>query len=110
ETLASLVRSQPVAQLAAPGRGDAGGVADVVEDAVLAVEAEQKRPRKSVGGGDPVASDHAVGGAMVLHLDHDPLAGPVGLVGAFGDDTVETGSLEAGEPGRGQAGVAGLRG
>ena len=44
------------------------------------------------------AGDHAVGGALVLDLDHGPLVLAVGAVEALGDDAVQAGAFEAVEP------------
>jgi hypothetical protein len=44
------------------------------------------------------AGDDAVGGALVLDLEHQALVGDVGEVAALGDHPVEAGALEAGEP------------
>ena len=41
---------------------------------------------------------HAVGGALVLHLHHRPLARAVAAVEALGHDAVQAGALEAIEP------------
>ena len=45
------------------------------------------------------AADHAVGGALLLHLDHRPFARAIFEIGALGDDTVEraTAALQPGE-------------
>ena len=81
-----------------PGRRD-GRRSDVVDLAVVAVEAEEE-------GGDPVgarlpadADDDAVGRLLGLHL-HDAVAGAgeVWRVATLGDDSVETDRLEALEP------------
>ena len=50
------------------GRGDP----DVLQVTVVVVEAEQQRPHDSAGLVPPVAGDHAVGGALVLDLEHRP--------------------------------------
>ena len=44
------------------------------------------------------AGDGAVGGALVLDLDHRPLAGLVRAIEPLGDDAVEAGALEPVEP------------
>ena len=79
-------------------RGDRAG-ADVVEAAVVAVEAEQQR-RDRLGRSLPAHADHdAVGRSVLLHLDHRlARAGQVGEVEALRDDAVEPERLEAVEP------------
>ena len=42
--------------------------------------------------------DHAVGGALVLDLEHRPLAGLVDAVESLGHDAIEAGTLEPVEP------------
>ena len=46
----------------------------------------------------PVSDHHAIGGAIVLELGHDSLSRLIGAVGVLGDDAVEPGPLERGEP------------
>ena len=59
-----------------------------------------------------VAGDDAVGGALVLDLGHGALVGLVGAVELLGDQAVEPGALELGEPlrpRRSRSVVAGVR-
>src|SRR5215211_4184041 len=100
-------RENALGDLLVAGGGYRGG-ADVVEPAVVAVEAEQERR-------DPVrlrlpaqADDDGVRRLVRLHL-HDCLAGarPVRLVDALGNHAVEAGGLECVEPFLGAGGVAG---
>src|SRR5438477_1106997 len=90
-------RRQPLLEVLLQVAGDPRGVADEIERAVIAIEAEQKaRDARAVL---PVAHDHAVGRLVVLHF-HDGLAGPrlVGEIRALTDDAVEPDHLEALEP------------
>src|SRR5262249_59908164 len=77
-----------------------GGHADVVQHTIVVIEAEQERadhrPRPLLVPAE--AGDHAVGGTLVLHLDHRALAGAIGRVEALGHDAIEPGALEATEP------------
>jgi hypothetical protein len=85
--------------------------ADVIEVTGVVVQPEQQRPDV---GARPVlvpaeAGDDAVGRALVLDLEHRPLAGLVGRVESFRDDAVEPGALEPVEPVGGRRAVAGRR-
>ena len=51
----------------------------------------------------------AVGGALVLDLEHRPLARLVGRVEPLGDHAIEPGALEPLEPVRGGRAIAGRR-
>ena len=87
-------------QLGAPLPRERRGDADVVERALVVVQPEQQRADVRAR---PVlvpaeAGDHAVGGALVLDLEHRPLAGLVRRVEPLGDDAVEPGALEPLEP------------
>ena len=57
----------------------------MVELALVVVEAEQQRPDFLLLLGIAEAADDAVGGALLLDLDHRPLAGAVFLIGPLGD-------------------------
>src|SRR5215467_11467059 len=75
------------------------------------VQAEQQRADRLVAGlVRAVPSHHAVGGALVLDLEHDPLVRLVPAVQRLGDEPVQPGALELGEPLPGQRPVAGRRG
>ena len=72
----------------------------MVQLAGVVVKAEQERADHRPG---PVlvpaeACDHAVRGALVLHLQHRPLVRLIGLLGALGHDSVQAGAFEAREP------------
>ena len=78
--------------------------ADVVEAALVVVQAEEER-RERVRAGLPAhADDHAVGRPVRLHLDH-PVArsGKVGQAEALRDHAVEPGGLQPFEPALGHA-------
>jgi len=55
-------------------------VADVVEAALVVVEAEEERAERAAVLVQPVADHDAVGRPLVLHLDPAPFAGKVGLL------------------------------
>ena len=57
----------------------------MIEQALVVVEAEQQRADHLLLLGVAEAADDAVGGALLLDLDHRPLAGAVGLVEPLGD-------------------------
>ena len=84
-------------------------VPDVVEHAIRGVQAEQQRTDARASGGRPIAANHAVDGAQVLHLDPAPLPRAIRPVRVLGDDAVEAGAFVSREPGGGLAGVGGLR-
>ena len=92
------VGRQLVHQLLAPGHGEAGGDADMVEDTLVVVHPEQQRADDAAALVPAEPCDDAVRGALVLDLQHDALVLAVRLVDALGDHPVETGALEAGEP------------
>ena len=78
----------------------------MVERALVVVEPEQQRA--DVGARAvlvPAEPGHdAIGGALVLDLEHRPLAGLVGRIEPLRDDAVEPRALEPLEPvGRGRA-------
>ena len=91
-------RRDVVEQLRAQRRRDAARDADVVQRAVVVVEAEQQRADALAVFVDAVPGDHAVGRAFVLHLHHRALAGPVRAVERLGDDAVEPRAFEVLEP------------
>ena len=74
--------------------------ADVVQRAVVVVEAEQQRADQLAGAVlvPAEAGDDAVGGAHVLDLQHRALARLVRAARRLGDHAVEPGALEAVEP------------
>ena len=69
-----------------------------MQRAVVVVQTEQERTDTLAVLVGPEPGHDAVGGAMVLHLEHDPLVGLVGLLDRFGDDAVEPGTFEPREP------------
>src|SRR5437763_7603103 len=75
--------------------------ADVVQHARLVVEAEQERTDQLAGLAVDVPAqsrEHAVGGAQVLVLEQNALAGRVRLVHRLADHTVQPGALDQLEP------------
>jgi hypothetical protein len=70
----------------------------VVQPAAVVVQAEEERARKRPVGKHAEASDDAVGGLLVLHLDHLPAPRDVRKVAMLGDDAVDARALEALEP------------
>ena len=105
-----LVRRHLGDELLAAGGGEAGGHPDVVQRAVVVVEAEQQRAHAVAALVGAVAGDHAVGGALVLHLQQGALVGHVRAVEVLGHHPVEAGALEAHEPVLGRGPVGGDRG
>ena len=78
--------------------------------AVIAVQPEQQRADRVVAGlVHAVARDHAVGGALMLDLEHHPLVRLIGPRQRFGDHAVEAGALELVEPPLGGRQVGGGR-
>ena len=76
--------------------------------AVVVVQPEQQRAdRVRPALVHPVAGDDAVGGPLVLDLEHHPLVGLVGAVERLGDDPVQPGALELARTSRGA--IAGSR-
>ena len=80
----------------------------MVQRALVVVETEQQRANHRAGAVLVPAKTghHAIGRALVLHLDHRALAGAIGLVEPLGHHAVEPGSLEATEPVLGQRVIA----
>src|SRR6202011_6229472 len=102
-------RLELVQHLLTCGGGKRRRVADVVEHALVVVEAQQQRADAGTSGRFPVAAHDAVDSALVLDLDHHPLPRRVGLVGLLGDHAVAAGALVLLEPGDGFLGVYRLR-
>jgi len=93
-------------QLAAHRHRERADHPDARELARRPVEAEQQRADRVVAGlMRPVAGYDAVGGALVLDLEHDPLVGLIETGGRLGDQPVEPGALELREPLPGHCGV-----
>src|SRR6476620_2368650 len=69
--------------------GDGCGEADMIELAGIVVEPEQQRANLLAAATVAKAADHAVGGAVLLHFHHRPLAGDVRSAALFGHDAVE---------------------
>ena len=78
---------------------EGGAEADVVEEALVIVEAEQERAEEGFGIGCVAeAAYHTVGGAEPFYFDHAvAIGGLIGHVKALGDDAVEC-AADAGEP------------
>lgn len=91
--------------------GKRRGDSDVVQRALVVVEAEQERSDHRARSPLVPAEtgDHAVGGAPVFDLDHRALAGSVGCVQTLRYDAVEPGALETTEPVFGHGAIAGGR-
>src|SRR5436190_19440231 len=76
-----------------------GRHADMLQRAVVVIQAEQKRSDGVLAALMPAKSgDHAVGGARVFDLEHRALARLIGGVSGFRHDAVEPGPFEAVEP------------
>ncbi len=82
------------------GGGEAAAGADVLEGAGVVVETEEEGADGSaVAVFVPAeAGDDAVAVALVFDLEEGALVGGVGAGEGFGDDAVEAGAFEAGEP------------
>lgn len=94
-------------QLTASCRRERGGHPDVMQHAGVVVQAEQQRADPVAACVDPVARHHAVGRPFVLDLDQGPSPRFVAPVDRLGDDAVESGTLELGEPTSRHLGVGG---
>jgi hypothetical protein len=86
----ALERSQPLPELASLLRLERGRVSDVVEVALVVVEAQEQGSDAVVVLRDAVPADHAVRGLPMLHLHPPARAAQVGLIGALRDDPVLT--------------------
>ena len=71
---------------------------DVLQRALIVVQAEQETAHAVAVALHAIAADHAVRRAMVLHLHHHALALDVALLGALGDDAVLPDAVHVGEP------------
>src|SRR6478735_11285657 len=82
---------------------------DVVEVALSVEQPQEETADVSAGTVlvPPEARDDAVGGALVLDLEHRPLARQVRALEPFRDDAVEARALEAVEPVRRQRAIPG---
>ena len=104
-------RLQLVEQLLAPGHREGPDDPHRQQLAVGVVDAEQQAADQVVTAlVGAVAGDDAVGGALVLDLGHRALVGLVGAVELLGDEAVEPGPLELGEPLRRDGAVGRRRG
>ena len=72
---------------------------------VVVVQAEQERTDDPAVLVPAESGHHAVGGALMLDLQHRPLVLEVAQITGFGHHTVETGPFEPGEPVGGHVGV-----
>src|SRR5437868_499088 len=80
--------------------GETGADANVLEISIVVVETEQQRSNfRFLAALVPAKSgDHAVALALVLHLEHHPLVRLVSPAFRFGDDAIESCTLEALKP------------
>ena len=80
----------------------------MVQPARIVVQAEQERPDQLARSVlvPTESGDDAIGGARVLDLEHRPLARLIGAAGWLGDDAVQTGTFELGQPSGGQLPVS----
>src|SRR5262245_14634586 len=87
--------------------GERRGDADVVQLPAIVEQPEQQRPdmRPLPVLVPPEAGDRAVGGALVLDLEHRALAGLVRPLEPLRDHAVEAGALEPVEPAGGERAV-----
>src|SRR5574338_144856 len=94
------IRREKIHELLALGRRETGTDADVLEGAVVAVEAKQQRAdRRAVAVLVPAEARHdTVAVTLVLHLEHDALVRLVGPAVRLGDHAIEPRALEALEP------------
>src|SRR5262249_28863821 len=91
-------RQHALRDLGAAAGGDRAR-ADVVETAVVAIEAEEQRRDRLATAFPAHAGDDAVGGLVLLHLDDAVArAGQIRGVQSLRDDAVEPERLEAVEP------------
>ena len=101
------VGRQRVDQRPALGHREGRRHPDVMEGAGAVVEAEEQGADHPAALVPPEAGHDAVGGPLVLDLQHDPLALPVGELLGLGHHAVEPGALEGVEPLGGQGPVGG---
>src|SRR5262245_44552497 len=90
-------RLELLLQLLAQRRGEAARDANMMQLSLRVVETEEQGPDAALLVRS-AAGDHAVGGTLVLHLAHHPLALDVRTVEGLRHDAVEAGSLEVLEP------------
>ena len=106
------VRRELVDQLGAGAIGNDAATPTCWSAPSSSYRPSSSEPTTPAGLVPAVAGDHAVGGALVLDLEHGPLVGLVGAVQRLGDDAVEAGALELLEPvlrGRRRRRCAGVR-
>ncbi len=99
-------RFQRLAELAPFLRAERGGVADVLERALAVVEAQEEAAHPIALALQAISTHHAIGRAVVLHLDHHALALHVALLGALGDDAVLSHAVDVCEPAARRVGIA----
>jgi len=58
---------------------------------------------------NPITSDDAIGGPLMLDLEHHPLVGLVGAIERLGDDPVQSSAFESLEPFAGDCRITGGR-
>ena len=85
-------------QLGAKLRGERRGDTNVMQLSGLVVQAEQQRANTVAVFVHSIASNHTLGGALVLHLDQRALVGRVEAAQTFGDNTIEARTFETIEP------------
>ena len=85
-------------QLGAKLRGERRGDTNVMQLSGLVVQAKQQRANTIAVFMYAIASNHTLGGALVLHLDQRALVGRVEAAQAFSDDTIEARTFETVEP------------
>ena len=81
----------------------------MVQVAVVVVEAEEQRSDSGTVLVLPVAGDHAIGRAQMLHLHHRALALVVRLAAGLGEHSVEPRAFEPREPVGRDVGIVGCR-
>ncbi len=91
--------------------GKACAHADVLQRSGIIEEAKQQRADVALADLVPAETgDDAVTVTLVLDLEHHSLIRLIGSVHMFGDDAIESGSLEAAKPIRGYSRVVGCGG
>src|SRR5262249_13933285 len=101
------VRGQELHQVALLGGLERRREADVVKRAIVAVQTEQQRADGSpnLAAVPAEGADHALGGALMLDLQHHSLAWDVAPIESLGDDAIEPRAFEALEPARGEGAI-----
>ncbi len=87
-----------LAELASLFRAERRRVTDVLQRSLVVVQTKEQASHSIAVALQAITTDHAVGGSMVFHLDHDALALDVALRRSLGDDAVLPDAVDVFEP------------